>query len=486
VIALSRAQDDDLVAVSNLASILEDLVRVDHEILAGLVVVVLLEQEGFGAPGQSQPVVGVLVAGQAVDRGGRTLTGDAVHGGAGLGVSNDGLGVELVGQVHSGGGDSAGGGHVKVLELRDAVEAVVGGVAGDTGHGGHGHIRVLTNGGLVGGHGGVGAVEDGVGAVGSLCTSRNRGVHHGAEDFGSHDDRLGVLASQLDDALSGQRDLFQRALNGHVATGGHDAVEGLDDLFEVLQSLRLLDLGNDRDATAFLVHDLVGAVDVGGETHEGHGDDVGTGADGPTQVGLILLGQSRQGDGDARQVDALVGGHRTGHDDLGVHVVALDLGDLKTDLAVIDQDRVARVAIARQALEGGGGDVLVALDVISGDDEFLAELQLNLVFAIGVLLEPTAANLRALQINERGNVATSGFAGLAHVVVDLEVILGGAVGAVQTSNVHTSFNELQEVVVILGGRTNGVYDLGFTHECLPILVQFGSRRDCPICRNPVY
>ena len=230
----------------------------------------------------------------------------------------------------------------------------------------------------------------------------------------------------------------------------------------------------------------MGAVDVGGETHEGHGDDVGTGADGPTQVGLILLGQSRQGDGDARQVDALVGGHRTGHDDLGVHVVALDLGDLKTDLAVIDQDRVARVAIARQALEGGGGDVLVALDVISGDAEFLAELQLNLVFAIGVLLEPTAANLRALQINERGNVATSGFAGLAHVVVDLEVILGGAVGAVQTSNVHTSFNELQEVVVILGGRTDGVYDLGFTHECLPILVQFGSRRDCPICRNPVY
>ena len=259
----------------------------------------------------------MLVGGQAVDRGGRTLTGDAVHGGTGLGVSNDGLGVELVGQVHSGGGDSAGGGHVKVLELRDTVEAVVGGVAGDTGHGGHGHIRVLTNGGLVGGHGGVGAVEDGVGAVGSLCTSRNRGVHHGAEDFGSHDDRLGVLASQLDDALGGQRDLFQRALDGHVATGGHDTVERLDDVLKVLQSLRLLDLGDDRDTTAFLVHDLVGAVDVGGETHEGHGDDVGTGADGPTQVGLILLGQSRQGDGDARQVDALVGGHRTGHDDLG-------------------------------------------------------------------------------------------------------------------------------------------------------------------------
>lgn len=76
--------------------------------------------------------------------------------------------------------------------------------------------------------------------------------------------------------------------------------------------------------------------------------------------------------------------------------------------------------------------------------------------------------------------------GLAHVVVDLEVILGGAVGAVQTSNVHTSFNELQEVVVILGGRTDGVYDLGFTHECLPILVDIDFGSDDPVSNGIAY
>ena len=261
-------------------------------------------------------------------------------------------------------------------------------------------VRVLTNGGLVGGHGGVGAVEDGVGAVGSLCTSRNRGVHHGAEDLGSHDDRLGVLASQLDDALSGQRDLFQRALNGHVATGGHDAVEGLDDLFEVLQSLRLLDLGNDRDATAFLVHDLVGAVDVGGETHEGHGDDVGAGADGPTQVGLILLGQGRQAHGHARQVDALVGGHRAGHDDLGVHVVALDLGDL-TDGPCRRRSGSGRPGGSRR------GRPLKVVEVMCSSPSTSSVVmtnswptcKLDLVLALGVLLEPAAADLRALQID---------------------------------------------------------------------------------------
>ena len=47
------------------------------------------------------------------------------------------------------------------------------------------------------------------------------------------------------------------------------------------------------------------------------------------------------------------------------------LAKLKDNLAVIDEDRVASVAIARQALEGGGGDMLVALDIVGGDDELV-------------------------------------------------------------------------------------------------------------------
>ena len=408
VLALGGAQHNDLVAIGDLAGILQDLIGEDHQVLAGLVVVILIEQEGLGTPRQSQPVIGVLVVGDAIDRGGRAFAGHAVHGGTGLGVGNDSLGVQLVSQIHSCGRHSAGGRHIQVLQLRDTVETVLGGEGGDTAHGAHGDCRVLADGGLVGGHSGVGAVKDGVGAVRCLCTGRDRGVDHGAEHFGSHDDRLGVLASELDAALGSQRHLFERALNGHVATSNHDTVEGLDDLFKVLKSLRLLDLCDNRDATAFLVHDLVGAVDVGGETHEGHGDDVGAGADSPTQIGFILLGQSRQGHRNARQVDALVAGNRPGNDDLGVHVVAFDLGDLKTNLAVIDENRIASMAIARQALERGGSDMLVALDVVGGDDELLAFGQLDLVFTVGVLLEPTATDLRTLQINQGCDVAAGG------------------------------------------------------------------------------
>ena len=212
----------------------------------------------------------------------------------------------------------------------------------------------------------------------------------------------------------------------------------------------------------------MGAVDIGCETHEGHGDDIGAGANSPTQIGLILLGEGRQRHGDARKVDALVAGHRSGDNNLGVHVVAFDLGDLEADLAVIDQNRIARMAIAGQTLEGGGGDVLVAFDVIGGDDEFLAFGQLDLVFAFGVLLEPTAADLRTLQVDQRRDVATSRLGGRTHVVVDLEVILRSAVGAVETRDVHTGFDELGDAFEGLGGWTDRVDDLCFTHEYLPL------------------
>lgn len=86
----------------------------------------------------------------------------------------------------------------------------------------------------------------------------------------------------------------------------------------------------------FLVRDLVGVVDVGGKAHERYDDDADTGAGGLTQIGLIFFGQSQQGDGNARQANTLVGGYRTGRNDLDVYVVALNLGDPKANLAVIN------------------------------------------------------------------------------------------------------------------------------------------------------
>ena len=130
--------------------------------------------------------------------------------------------------------------------------------------------------------------------------------------------------------------------------------------------------------------------------------------------------------------------------------------------------------------------MLVAFDVISGDDELLAFGQLDLVLAVGVLLEPTAADLRTLQVNQGCDVAASGLGGGAEVVVDLEVVLRGAVGAVQTSDVHTCFDEAGDAFQGLGSGTDGIYDLGFTHECLPILVDIDFGSDDPVSNGIPY
>ena len=58
-------------------------------------------------------------------------------------------------------------------------------------------------------------------------------------------------------ALLHQRHLLERQLHAEVAAGHHDAVERVDDLVEVVDRLRLLDLGDDGQPHALLVHDLV-------------------------------------------------------------------------------------------------------------------------------------------------------------------------------------------------------------------------------------
>ena len=88
--------------------------------------------------------------------------------------------------------------------------------------------------------------------------------------------------------------------------GDHERVEGLDDLVEVVDGLRLLDLGDDREHDALLAHHAADVLGVGGAAHEAQRDVVDAELERPAQVLDVLLGQRRHRDRDAGQVDALV------------------------------------------------------------------------------------------------------------------------------------------------------------------------------------
>ena len=159
----------------------------------------------------------------------------------------------------------------------------------DASHGLNRGLRVLTNRGLTREHHGICAIEHSVGHVGGLRTSRARVRNHGVEHLGGDDDRLGVLAGNLNSALLNQRNIFQRHLNTKVTTGDHHGIEGQDDGLERLDCLWLLQLGDNRDTTANLIHDRMDQFDVGRRTDEGQRDEVDSQLQSEAQVGDILL-----------------------------------------------------------------------------------------------------------------------------------------------------------------------------------------------------
>ena len=179
-----------------------------------------------------------------------------------------------------------------------------------------------------------------------------------------------------------------------VAAGDHDAVERVDDLFEGVDRLRLLDLRDDRDLAALLGHDLEDPVDVRGVAHERQRDVVGAELEAPAQVGFVLLRQRGHVDGDAGEVDALVVRDRAGDDALGLHLDAVGLEDLDLDLAVVDQQEVAGRHVVRQALEGRADEVLGADDVLGRDRQDVADLEV-----VRTGLELAEADLRPLQVD---------------------------------------------------------------------------------------
>ena len=165
-------------------------------------------------------------------------------------------------RLDRGHGDDAAAGLGVPVDGGHVGQAVVLGRLDDPGHRLDRLDRVGADAGLAGQHHGVGAVEDGVRDVGGLGPGGPRVLDHRLEHLGGHDDRLGAAAGLVDDQLLVDRHVLERALHAEVAAGHHHPVERLDDPVDRLEGLRLLDLGDDRDPPALLLHHLVHVVDV--------------------------------------------------------------------------------------------------------------------------------------------------------------------------------------------------------------------------------
>ncbi|KAI6755395.1 hypothetical protein HG531_004501 [Fusarium graminearum] len=301
------------------------------------------------------------------------------------GENNDTTGTKIERGTDSGHGaglDSADGAldeSAHLLEVRDIGDGVL---SLETGlvHLLDGLGGVATLGRLTGKHDTVGTVSNGVTDIADFGTGGAGVLDHGLEHLSGADDRLAGKVAHGNELLLGSENLSSGDLNTEITTGHHDTVCGLENLAEVVETLSVLDLGDDLDALALLAEDV---TDV---------------------IGLVLLGKGRQIDIGVGQVDTLLGADSTvvaglDKDSLLVN----DLENIKSKDTIVDVDDTAGL--------NDIGNVLV-VDV----PERVSREEIRHYWATNMFL---SSDLGTLGVEGNGDVAASvGGLGLTSMVND--------------------------------------------------------------------
>lgn len=357
----------------------------------------LVEVEGVHATVQMAVPGGAGIPGHHEDGAHRPVLGDQAGRLARGGQNDDTTSVEIQGRADGGHGarlDHADGAldqSAQLLEVGDVWDGVLGLQASYKGkrwvsddysawaswdlskltlaHLVDGLFRVRTLGSLAGQHHAVSTVSNGVANVANLGTGWPGVLDHALEHLSGADDWLSGHVAHGDHLLLGSEHLSGGNLDTQVTTGNHDTVGGLENLAEVVETLPVLNLGNDLDVLALLAEDLPDGLNILSPSDERGEDHVDVVLDTKPQVVLVLLGQSRKIDIGVGQVDTLLGRDEA-------VVLALDadglvvnnLEDLERQDTVIDVDDTA--------LLDNLGDVLVV-------DVHVLGVTCRLVFLIG-------------------------------------------------------------------------------------------------------
>ena len=220
-------------------------------------------------------------------------------------------------------------------------------------HHGHRLARILPAGSFGRKHHGIRAIED---RVRHIARFRPRGAgifDHGLQHLGRDDDRFPPLGRAPNHVLLNHRHLLGKHLDAEIAARHHHAVRRLNDLLQLLQSLRLFELGNDGDFTALILDELLHLAHIRRRAYERNCDHVDVVLEPEFQILSIFIRERGNGQRNSRQIDALVLPQDSAIHHIAFHVFPAHPTHAQFNQPVRQQDAGARSDLAGEADKRG-------------------------------------------------------------------------------------------------------------------------------------
>ena len=333
-------------------------------------------------------------------------------------------------------------------------------LAGDAGHRLDRLHGEVAHSGLVAQHHSIDALVDGAGHIAHLGPRRTRIAHHRIEHLRGDDH--GALGGDalLDDAPLRVGNHLGRQLHAQVAARHHDAVRRLDDLVDAVEALLIFDLRDDLDGASVRIEDLLHGRDIAGATHERVGDEVDVVRHGPLDEPAVLLGDRRQVDRHARNVDALARTQRAAGRELAKQLLGALLHDAELQFAVGDEHTRPDGDVADDARDVHVDRLARGAHraVRTADRDLVAGPELDRLAAR--VVERRDANFGPLRIDHDRNRRIDA----VHRLDDMRGTLFGHMRRVDADDVHAGVVEvLHELLGAPEVRHRG-HDLGFFHS----------------------
>jgi len=437
---------DDVLREQVLVHAVDDL----FVVLAGFA-----EDEGLYAPEQVHPP-GHPVRGRERDDG--NLWAELRHeagGKAGLCEDDDVLRVQLFGSVVRGTGEGIG----EFVELRDLAEGLALplvvhvlpvrlGREDDPGHHLHGFDGILPRGRLCREHDRVGAVEDRVRHVRRFGAGGARVRGHRLQHLRGRDGEPPPAAGPGQDLLLNDRHGLRRQLHAEVSARDHHPIAHFEDLVEIVDGLRFLQLRDHVDLIAArFVQKRAELDDVGLAADERRGDVVELPLHGESDIDAILVRDRRDRQLGVGKVHPLLRRDWAAVEDPRRHALLVDRRDDELHEPVVDEDALPDADLPRQRRERRRDRTGVAHTRLRPDDEGPAGLEI--LHAVHI----ADAQLRSLDVPDDRHVTAEGLGHVADGGDDPGVIVMLSMGEVEAEGVDAAGEQALDHLLAAAGRT---------------------------------